>query len=387
MLVREIRNLDTVSRAELSRLTGLSASTVSARVRDLLQAELVEEGAFGPSTGGRPPKLLRLDRSRIHLMGVEMGASHISVVRHDLHGTLIESCDRSHDVQNDPMGTLQQVLELCRRAMPTADSGTRIAGVGVAMPCPIDPAHPDQLSPRILPAWKDARPATWLQEQLDVPVFMENDATCGALAEQWWGAGSEFDTFAFIKLGTGVGSGLVLGGRVYRGAGGVSGEIGHTAVVQGGRYCRCGLQGCLEAHVGSGALVRQAEDGLAAGAPSSLQPGLDLDALLAAAEADDRLARRTLERAGSLLGVAIANLVNLVNPGRVVLGGRVTTAGDVLFEPIRSTMVDRALWDAVAEVEVVPSELGRTAIATGAATVVLDNILSSPLSWQHKEVA
>ena len=229
-----------ISRASLSRRLGLSRSTVSGIVGELLDAGLVEESHVAASRGGRPPIALKVCRDRLHLLGVELGASHVMVVRTNLQGELQETKGAAFPVQHDPEGALRLVERLLGE-VADGEQGSAIAGVGLAVPSPLDPARPGLLSERILPAWQGVQPAARLTEALGLPVYMDNDANLGALAEARWGAGAGVSDFAYIKVATGVGAGLIIGGEIYRGAAGIAGEIGHTAIDPDGPQCRCGL--------------------------------------------------------------------------------------------------------------------------------------------------
>lgn len=368
-----------VSRAQLSRDTGLSRSTVSAIVTELLDAGLVFESHRARSRGGRPPIVLRFNDEHLFVMAIDLGASHVTAVCTDLRGRVLAEATEAFDVQGDPPGTFGVLTRLVPKVLPEGGL-ERVLGIGVGVPCPVDATSPDQLSVRILPEWADVRLAAWLHQRWPVPVFMDNDANLAALAEAWWGAGKGHSDFSYIKVATGVGAGHLIDGRVFRGASGIAGEIGHTAVDPNGRLCRCGLRGCLEAEVGSGAIEDKARQALAAGRASSLSriPKLHITDIVAASNAGDPLAVELIEEAGRFLGVAVANLLNLLNPGRVVLGGRLTTSDNVLFTSLRRTVRDRALWTSIERAEVVPSELGEQSAALGAATLVIQAALASP---------
>ena len=368
-----------VSRAQLSRATGLSRSTVSAIVSELLEGGLVHESHLARSRGGRPPIVLRFNDEHLYILAIDLGASHITAMCTDLRGEIVASESVDFDVQDDPPGTFGVLTRLVPRVLPKGGV-ERLLGIGVGVPCPVDATAPDQLSPRILPAWRDVRLAAWLHQRWPAPVFMDNDANLSALAEAWWGAGRGQADFSFIKVATGVGAGHLIDGKVFRGASGIAGEIGHTAVDPNGRTCRCGLRGCLEAEIGSAAIEDKARLALAAGRASTLASvdRLQLADILSAAAAGDPLAVELVEEAGRFLGVAVANLLNLLNPGRVVLGGRLASAGDLLFTSLRRTIRDRALWTSIERAEVVPSVLGERSTALGAATLVLQAALATP---------
>ena len=240
-----------ISRAEIARRTDLSRSTVSEIVRSLLKTGLVDEAGDGPSRGGRRPIVLQFQDDACVILGVDMGAAHVAVALTDLRGRVLAWEERRHAVRTDPEGTRALIAELCATVLATRrGSARRLVGIGVAVPSPVDPRHPDHLSEIVLPEWRQAIRLEGLRQRYGVPLWVDNDANLGALAEGWWGAGRGVHDFAYIKVATGIGSGHVIGGKIYRGATGVAGEIGHLAIDPHGGPCICGLRGCLATFVG-----------------------------------------------------------------------------------------------------------------------------------------
>jgi predicted NBD/HSP70 family sugar kinase len=378
-----------LSRADLARHSGLARSTVSAIVNPLIEADVLQIQGIGQSNGGRPPEVLRFNTGRFHLVGVELGAAHVAVILTDLAGNRESWATQEFPVEHDPDGTMTLIHKMIARALDSARvAPADVLGVGVAVPCPIHPDDPNRLSPQILPRWRHIRMADAMAARHGWPVFVDNDANMGAVGEQWWGAGRGVSSFAYIKVATGVGAGLVFDGAVYTGPGGIAGEIGHTAIDARGPRCRCGLYGCLEAMVGTRSLESAAAMELARHPDAALGPTPAIAVLVEAAQQGHPLAAQLIARAGELLGVAIANLVNLVNPTRVILGGRLPHAGDVLIAPLLIALRERAMWSSVLEVEVVASALGDHAIALGAATRVLHAAMAAPeLYFPVKQVA
>jgi predicted NBD/HSP70 family sugar kinase len=366
-----------ISRIDLARQSG---STVSKIVGELLEMGLVRESHSARTAGGRPPIVLRFDDDRYQLIGVDLGATHVSVALTNLRGVVLAWRSVPHPVQADPHGTLRRVLELVHETLAEVGVGLEgVMGLGLGVPSPVDPEDPDRLSERILPAWDGVRPATFLEEELGIPVFMENDANVSALAEAWLGAGREVGTLAFIKLGTGVGAGLFVDGEVIRGANGFAGEIGHTAIDSSGPRCTCGLRGCLQAMVGSAAILDRVRVLLGEMPGSTLEPSqLSLVEVGRAARRGDPAASEAVRETARSLGIAIANLFNLVNPSLVVLGGGLTVAGETLLDPLRHAIRERALWAAIARAEVVIGELGERTAALGATILVLRAALADP---------
>jgi predicted NBD/HSP70 family sugar kinase len=250
-------------------------------------------------------------------------------------------------------------------------SRRRVVGIGVAVPSPVHPQRPGKLSQLILPAWRDHDVQKELADAFGLPVLVDNDANLGALAERFWGAGSGGEDLAFIKVATGIGSGHIINGVLYRGSGGTAGEIGHIAIDPNGPPCICGLRGCLGTLIGSEAMLEHAKKlwGKSKKAPTVAD-------VVNGAKAGDAVARQLVDEVGHYLGIAIAGLLNLLNPAVVVLGGEITGVGDLLLDPLRASIKARALSTSMAETRIVSSRLGERSIAVGAATLVLESALA-----------
>lgn len=367
-----------ISRAEIARRLELSRSTVSESVEELLATGLVAEVGAGESRGGRRPIVLEFQDDAFCLLGVDLGAAHVSVALTNLRGQVLAWEDTRFPVREDARGARQAIGRLVDACLARWDGASeRLAGVGVAVPCPIDPRHPGVLSKVVMPAWGGRLGLEPLAERLGVPLLVDNDANLGALAERWWGAGRDVDDFAFIKVATGVGSGHIIGGRIYRGASGIAGEIGHLAIDPGGPPCVCGLRGCLTTFIGTKAMEERAAALLRERPRSALagQP-ITIGALVEAALAGDPLALQVVREAGEKLGIAVAGMLNLMNPSLVIVGGGLARLGNLLLEPIRKTVRSRSLVASVAASEIVASALGAQDVAVGAATLVLEAALA-----------
>ena len=367
-----------ISRAEIACRLDLSRSTVSEIVSTLLRTGLVAEVGTGPSGGGRRPIVLQFQDDACGILGVDMGAAHVAVAHTDLRGHVLAWKDRRHPVRSDPVGTRALVAELCAAALGSSRRrARRLVGIGVAVPSPVDPHHPDRLSELVLPAWQGHHGLEPVGERYKVPLWIDNDANLGALAEGWWGAGRGVQDFAYIKVATGIGSGHVIQGKIYRGATGVAGEIGHLAIDPHGGPCICGLRGCLATFVGQAALLARAREILADGATSILTAqDITIPALEEAALAGDPLALQVVREAAEYLGIAVAGLLNLMNPALVILGGDLAPLGELLLQPLRETVARRTLVSSIAAAEVRTSELNAQAVAVGAATMVLEAALA-----------
>jgi predicted NBD/HSP70 family sugar kinase len=355
------------TRAELVGLTGLSRPTVTAGLADLTAAGLVSEriATTNRPAGGRPASVVHLTRGAGLAVGVDAGRRHVRVAVADLgHNVLPErAAALSRDADDHPTEVLDIAVDLIGATLADADAArSDVVGVGFGIPAPMT-RHGRIGSPVLLPAWADLSPGDELASRLDLPVRVDNDANLGALAEHRWGAGQGCADLVYLKVATGIGAGIVLDGRLHRGAAGTAGELGHVTLDARGPVCRCGNRGCVELVAGGRALLENAR---------LTRPDLaDLADLIRLATEGDPGCRRLLIDAGTQLGFALGGLVNLLSPGRVVLGGELRDAADLLRDPLLRGISDTAMAAPVSAVEVVPAQLGQRAIALGGVALAL----------------
>jgi predicted NBD/HSP70 family sugar kinase len=356
------------SRTDLARWTGLSRATVSTLVEELGHAGVVEEHeaavAPGPRPTGRPPVLLSLVPGAAYAVGLDFGHQHIRVAVCDLSGELVAEDWSPAEVDHAPTESLDLAHELVRASLRGAGiEQERLLGVGMGLAAPIDKATGDIATEGILPGWHGIRPADEMQARLGVPVELENDANVGALGEKVFGAARGVDDLIYVRVSAGIGAGLILGGRLYRGFGGVAGEMGHVLADPAGPICRCGNRGCLETIASPVAVAALLER--STGKPVSAARLLEL------VEADDRGAGRAVADAGEAVGRALSMLVNVLNPELVVVGGDLAPAGAVLLDPIRAAIERHGVAPAAGAVRVTAGTLGDRAEVLGAAGLIL----------------
>jgi predicted NBD/HSP70 family sugar kinase len=365
-VIGQLRAAGVASQADIARQTGLSRATVSSIVAELRTEGLLTEAKPAPASqpgGGRPPVLLRLHDSAGFVVGVDMGHTHVrSVVATLAHEVLAERelvLAVDHEAGRALDAAAGQVADVLRQA---GIDRRRVVGVGLGLPGPVDRGRGIVGSSSILPGWGGVRAADELEARLGLPVEIDHDANLGALAEAQWGAARGCSEVAYIKISTGIGAGFILHGRPYRGATGTAGEIGHTSVDPAGRFCYCGNRGCLET-VAAGPVVVEA-----------LRRGnqeLTLAEILVEAAEGDNASRRAIAEAGRHVGVAVASVCNLLNPERVVVGGQMAEAGDLLLEPLRESISRYAVQAAAETVQVVPAAFGARAEVMGALALAL----------------
>jgi predicted NBD/HSP70 family sugar kinase len=365
-VVGVLRMLGATSQADIARATGLSRTTVSTLVASLKDSGLVFEidPKASDARGGRPGIQLVLRESSRAVIGIDFGHSHIRVAVADL----------AHNVLAERMGE----LDVNHRAFDALDASARMVDevlaesglsrdvvicAGIGIPGPVDRARGTVGSATILPGWLGLRIASEMEQRLGVPVEIENDANCGALAELTWGAGRDCTNFAYIKAATGIGAGLVVDGRLLRGASGTAGEIGHTTLDESGPLCYCGNRGCLETVASAQAILQLVGNGH----PETLTLGRVIEL---AGQGDVRC-RRAISDAGREIGVAVAGLCNLINPERVIVGGLLSRAGDLLLQPIRDSIRRHAVLAAADRVDVVPAVFVERAELLGSLALAL----------------
>jgi predicted NBD/HSP70 family sugar kinase len=367
-VIDALRERGTASRAEIARITGLSRSTVSSIVSDLIADGLLSEqeatGVAHGEAGGRPPVLLTLNPSAGLAIGVDFGHTHLRVAVSDLSHRVLAEAGRDLDTDHSAEQGLDAAAELVGKVLDEAGVGRqRVLGVGMGLPGPINRISGTVGSSSILPGWVGVNAAAEMERRLGLPVHVENDANLGALAEFVWGAGRDHSDVIYIKLSSGVGAGLLFAGRLHQGAGGTAGEIGHTPAQSGTAICRCGSRGCLETVASARAIAEQL--GTSRGEPVSTEE------LLALIQEGDPAAARLIGEAGREIGVALAGLVNLVNPDCVIVGGDLSAAGDVITQPVLESIRRYAITSAAEQVTVVPGVLGERAELLGALALVL----------------
>ncbi|MFL5910828.1 MAG: ROK family protein [Gaiellaceae bacterium] len=376
-VIEALRELGVASRAEIARHTGLSRSTVSSLVADLQDDGLIvdrDEAPGAASTGGRPPALIALGRGAGLALGIDFGKRHLTVAASDMSHTILAETRREMDDDYDARRGLDEAAELVDEVLEDIGAGREeVQGVGLGVPGPIHLPTGVVGSSAILPGWVGAQVACEMSERLNLPVHVDNDANLGALAELRWGAARGRSTLTYIKIATGIGAGLVLERRLFRGAGGTAGEIGHTTIDESGAICRCGSRGCLETYAGAHAVVELLKP--------SLGPEVTGELVVERALEGHAGSRRAIGDAGRHVGSALANLCNLFNPELIVVGGTFAAAGDVLLEPMREAVQRRAIPSAAEDVEIVTAALGDRAELLGAVALVLyerEGAASSP---------
>ncbi len=369
-VVRAVRMAGSLTQAEIARTTGLSAATVSNIVRELKDGGTVE--VTPTSAGGRRARSVALSGDAGIVVGVDFGHAHLRVAVGNLAHRVLAEETEPLDVDASAAQGMERAEALVGRLIAASGiAPDKVIGVGLGVPGPIDVATGTLGSTAILPGWAGTNPRDDLAARLGVPVYVDNDANLGALGELVWGSGRGVADLAYIKVASGVGAGLVISGQIYRGPGGTAGEIGHITLDESGPVCRCGNRGCLETFTAARYVLPLLH--------SSHGPDLTMERMVALAREGDPGCRRVVSDVGRHVGSGVANLCNLLNPSRVVLGGDLAEAGDLVLDPIRDSVARYAIPSAARQLSVLPGALGSRAEVLGALALVLSEMGDSTL--------
>jgi glucokinase-like ROK family protein len=383
-ILDEIRLARSRSRAELVARTGLSRGIVAQRVAELIELGLVIDDEVGPSTGGRPPRQMTFRADAGHVLVADLGATSIDVAITDLDGTILGHRDEPSDIAAGPEACLQRVDELFEElTTATRDLPGRLWGIGIGIPGPVEFRSGRPVSPPIMPGWDGYPVRERFVARHAAPVWVDNDVNLLALGEWRSGIAVGHDNVIVVKIGTGIGAGIISNGRIHRGAQGSAGDVGHIQVVDDTTViCRCGNVGCLEALAGGAALGRDGQAAAEAGRSDRLRVALDQHGRVTAADVaraasfGDPVSVALLQSAGRRVGLMIASVVNLFNPSLIVVGGGVAQSGDQLLAAIRETVYRRSLPLATRELLLQRSSLGALAGVIGASTMVVEQLFS-----------
>ncbi len=381
-----LRTYAPIAQQEIARLSGLSPATISSIIADLTTDGWIEEVGFGPSTGrrgGRRPVLLRLNARAGLVIGVKMMEHAIVTVITDLDATVLHSAAVSLElpVTSQEYVDPDHVIAALRKAIEAilASSGVNpqhILGIGVGISGLVDAKEGICRVSRIFPGQRDVPLAAILTEHLGLPVSIENDVRARTIAEHAFGPGHNVQHFLLVTIGRGIGSGIVINGQLYRGAVNGAGELGHMCMDENGPLCECGRRGCLEALASTPAIVTQAASAYLAAAR---KPPDSIEELVEAAQGGDTLAQQLLARAGHLIGLGVANAVNLLSPECIFVVGEGTSAGEWLLEPLRKAMRTHIFPGLNSELVVDVEAKSDEAWARGSACMVISTLFQSPI--------
>ncbi|MBN1837695.1 MAG: ROK family transcriptional regulator [Spirochaetales bacterium] len=388
VLLNIVRDRAPLTRREAAVVSGLSMSTTKRLLDSLLQEGvilecMIEQERPEASRRGRKAQALCLEPKFAHAVGINVEPGVMQICAVDLEGTVLH--ERTLPLaDNHPQAVLERIrteLTTSMEALARGEHG-RLLGLGIGVAGVINAREGVVLYCPNLPGWENLPLVEQLQAGLGCKVMLDDGVRCLALAEKRYGQGRQLDTFLFLYVGRGVGAGIVLDNRFYRGKNGLSGEFGHITIRHDGPLCNCGNRGCLEALVSREAILRSVRELIGANVYSILrekgEAELGLEHVEAAAEAGDKLANMVVHGLGENIGTGIADLVNIFDPGVVLLGGEVVDHfGDHLIEGIVRTVRLRGIHSITQRTGILTSRLGAGAAARGAATLMIEEFLGS----------
>lgn len=380
-VLNAIKAYGPIGRADIARRTSLSPATVTSITAKLISQNLVLEKSAGDSSGGRPPILLIINPKGGYVVGIKLTENQAICALTDLEAMILAKSSMplsAHDPTLVVEDLARMVLSFIRDQRITRK---QLLGVGVGLAGIVD-AEAGILRQSPIYGWNNVPLRDMLESKLHIPVYIENDVNTLTLTERWFGPGQGIDNFLTVTVGRGVGLGIVANGQFYRGQTGGAGEFGHITMNPDGPLCACGKHGCLEAYVGDPGLIRSAQELGAKGKLSA--PVRTVDDLLLLAQRGDVNAIRVFDQAGRMLGMGIANLINLFNPKKIIISGEGTREGDFLFTPMKESVHQNTmpgLFDPEI-IEIAP--WGDDAWARGAAGLVLREVFESPI---HKKAS
>ena len=359
-----------VARTDIAQELGLTRASVTMIINDLIESGIILEMESRSTRSGRPPVVLDINPKCGLAAAIDMGATHIRVAVGDFSAQILEEAEEPFRIADGPEQCLEEgdralrsVLE--KRGLKISD----LSAIGLGVPGPVITDTGMVMAPPIMPGWDRFPIRATLENRWKVPLALNNDANFGAVGEWVFGAGRGEKNIAFIKVGSGIGAGLIINRQVFGGTTGSAGEIGHLTIDENGPLCSCGNHGCLEAFAGGHAIELQAKKLVESGKRtllSDVNQAITVREVAEAARRGDLAAQEILHRSGTFIGIAVAGLINLVNPSVVIVGGGVAEVGDLLTAPIRKVVRERSLRAAEHAVKITTAMLGRRSTLIGA---------------------
>jgi len=386
IILQVFRTHPTLSRARLAAETGLNPSTVSSIIGELIQEDLIRETDLIQSRTGRPGRLLELNPEGGCALGIEINVDYIEFLITDFAANVLWRQKQSTTPEIGQEEIMLQVSHLAKKASAfIQDRKSHLLGVGVGVPGLVDVSSGLlRIAPNL--HWTNIHIRDVLAKHFDCPIYVENEANAAALGEYYFGAVRNVKDFIYLSAGIGLGSGIVIGGKLFKGMFGYAGEAGHMTLDVNGELCGCGKHGCWETFVGPRAVEQRVQSSLNCGAKSIMTDmvkgdirNIIFDDVLKAAKMGDQTAMDALAKVAFYLGIGIANLVNLFNVEVIVLGGALNNASSFILEDIERVVSANTLAPEREHLRIIPSAHGSDACIMGAIALVLDDILCEPV--------
>lgn len=379
LVVDQIRITGPISRTEIAKNTELGLSTITNIIDELVKENLVCEIGEGLSNGGRKPVLLRLNGDSGFVIGIKIEMNQLIFCSSDLNAKIVSKSHVSFQKSTSSQDVISLIISEVDRMLTNTNSEARFFGIGIATSGLVDRENKKVIHSPIL-SWEniDFSP---IGERFNVPIFIDNDANVFSLAQMWIGEGREYNNFIGVTVGVGVGAGIVIERQIYCGEFGGAGEFGHIIIQREGSLCYCGQRGCLEMYASNKYLSSEGERQIALGLPTRLQEydNITSEVVYLAANQGDIYAQEILFKQGENLGIGIKNMVNLFNPGAIILGGEGLQGKEFLLKGVQKELATHFFTKHHKKLDLHVSELGEEVWLIGACALVLNDLFKAPI--------
>ena len=384
-VMRALRRQGRISRTEISNITGWSKAKTSQEIRSLVDKGYLVEVGEGVSQGGRKPRILRINNQLGYIVGIDIGATSMDIALADVTGLILQRKAGPTDVKFSPETVLGKCSELLLELTQAQGvTPAQILGIGVGVPGPVDFARGVLVAPPLMPEWESFLIRDFFKQTFPSAfVVVDNDVNIMALGEQRAGEGVGVDHFIFVKIGTGIGAGIISNGKIHRGSDGSAGDIGHICVDKNGPLCACGNKGCLEAMAAGPAIASKALEAARNGSSPALSQIRESrggvirpEDVNTACREGDQAALDIIRDSGQMIGDVLASLVNFFNPSHIFIGGGIANFGNHLLVAIRRAVLHRSLPLATTHLSIKFSKMGSNAGVVGAISLALDYLFA-----------
>lgn len=378
LVIRLLHRMKLCSRADLAKKTGLKQATITNIISDLIKYGLVYETGIIEGEKGRRSIGISLNSTEYKVIGIRLARKYISIGLFDIGGTLYEVKEVPIDTVFGPEVAFQKMKDLIKDFITRVNKGT-VIGIGLGIPGPFYRSEGRIVLMTEFPGWERILIQDEIQSLFGMPVYVEHDANCGVLAEWWYGPHHrDHVTMIYIAAGQGIGAGVIIDGRLYRGSLGTAGEIGHMSIAYDGSKCQCGNSGCLEMYCSTIVLINEIRKELKNNPDSILNRECSMKTIAEAIKSGDKLAEKAVFKVAELLGVGLANIVNAYNPDVIIIGDDLIQVGQPLLDIVRKTVKERTLPDINKSLKIELSSFECDPVLIGASALAIERILQNP---------
>lgn len=380
IVLQIIRKNKSISRADIASISGLTPASVTNITRDLMKINFIKEAGFGESKGGRPPVMLELNPDAGYIIGINLGPGVIEGIITNLNAKILN--EKSLIIKDIKKGNvIEKLYKVIEDMIESSEiKKNKIIGIGMAVHGVVNSKTGiSEFAPYY--HWKKVPIKKLVEDKFGYPVAIDNDVRAMALGESWFGISKNISNFVTINISNGIGSGIMIGNKLYNGVDFSAGEIGHLVVDADGPKCSCGNYGCLESVASNISIVKKAKKLLKQGAKTSLidfsngdLEAINIKVICEAANKGDKISISILDEVGRYIGIAISNIVNILNPKQVVIVGDLMEAQDIVIRSIKSTVKNLALELPARNIKILPSRLGKDAATIGGITLILSEL-------------